>query len=391
MLNIRGTPWHELNNNDIKEFLNALSGEVDNDENFFFEFKDSKVKNQKIINELCALSNTYGGYIFIGVSDEKEVIGCDDWTEERIQNMVCDSITPLPNYDIREFVVSGKKIIIIKVNQGSRPPYITNNGDIFERISSGCRKIISAERLSAIYKRNRERQERLERRLVVEPINADRSNFPNNIVAVVDLGFEIVTNDELNFQREFYRHNSKEILDKFTEEGITSVYRVGNSINVTFGNVTQNFGKTEIDTMLQPGINNFMVIYPEGAVKMRCVLSVYGDGNVYIDHIITSLSAYRRVYEYLFTDFFEKFVYASKYEQLHVVKSFRPCFTRNLVDALDEGEFSVGNVIFTGGRIPSYGYMQIDRQYFEDANVEYTSKSLLDLLFFSHYFNMGMI
>ena len=50
---------------------------MDNDENFFFEFKDSKVKNQKIINELCALSNTYGGYIFIGVSDEKEVIVSD--------------------------------------------------------------------------------------------------------------------------------------------------------------------------------------------------------------------------------------------------------------------------------------------------------------------------
>lgn len=227
MLHIGGKLWFELNNDDIKAFLHAFSGEVDNDENFFFEFKDSKVGNQKIANEICAFSNTYGGYIFIGVSDKKEITGCGDWSEERIQNLICDSITPLPNYDVRKFVVDDKTLIIIKVEEGSRPPYMTNKGEIFERISSGCRKLVNAERLSAIYNRNREQQERLEKRLQVEPINVTRSDFPNNIVAVADLGFEIITNDELKFQREFYHCNPKEILNRLKDKGITSVYRVG--------------------------------------------------------------------------------------------------------------------------------------------------------------------
>ena len=129
MNDINGKLWTELKNGDIDEFLSAITGEADNDENFFFEFKDSEVNNQKIANEICAFSNTYGGYIFIGVSDSKEITGSDRWTEERIQNLVCDSITPLPSCAIRRFVVNGKSIIVIKVDEGSRPPYITNKGD----------------------------------------------------------------------------------------------------------------------------------------------------------------------------------------------------------------------------------------------------------------------
>ena len=107
--------------------------------------------------------------------------------------------------------------------------------------------------------------------------------------------------------------------------------------------------------------------------------------------MISSLSVYRSVYEYLFPDLFEKFVYASKCEQLQVVKSFRPCFTEETMDVFAENELSTENVIYTGGRIPSYGYIQLDQRLFEENGVEYTPENLYKSLFWSEYSDMGML
>lgn len=397
MLNINNKRWFELNNEDVGTFLKAFTGEVDNDENFFFEFKDADVKNQKITNEVCAFANTYGGYIFIGVSDNKDIVGCGEWSEERIQNLICDSITPLPSYDIRKFIIDGKSLVIVKVDEGSRPPYITNKGEIFERVSSGCRKLVNSDRLSAIYRKTQEQQTRIEQRLKFEPINIQRKDFPNNIVAIVDMGFEIITNDYLNFYKDFFSYKLDDILDKFSEEGISSLFRVGNTLVASYGNVTRNSGNEESEIMLQAGINNCMVIYPDGAVKTRCILIAKEDDSVKIDTVISSMSAYRGLYEFLFPDLWGKFVYASKYEQLNVIKSFRPDFSAGLMESFEkwpqfrERKLQMGNIIFTGCRIPSYGYLQIDKKLFEQLGDEYTEEVLFDELFHSSYSFMGMI
>lgn len=397
MLNVNGKQWYELKNDDIEEFLSKFTGETDNDENYFFEFKAPDVNNHKIANEICAFSNTYGGYVFIGVSDKKEIIGSEGWSEERIQNLICDSITPLPSYAIRQFVVSSKTIMVIKVDEGSRPPYITNKGEIYERVSSGCRKLVNSDRLSAIYKRNQEQQERLGKRLLNESVNTLRNDFPNNIVAILDIGFETITNDVLDFQKKFYEYKPHEMLERFSESGITSLYRIGNTYNVSFGRVSQNSGDEERDTMLQAGLNNFMVVYPDGAAKMRCILSADKYGNANIDTVMTSLGVYRSVYEYLLPDLFEKFVYASKYEQLNVVKSFRPTFSDGVLQILSEGpilqdnKLQLGNVIYTGGRVPSCGYIHLDKNYFDQSNQVFTEETLFDELFKSFYSFMGML
>ncbi|MCR5771422.1 MAG: ATP-binding protein [Butyrivibrio sp.] len=397
MLNINNKRWFELNNEDVGTFLKAFTGEVDNDENFFFEFKDADVKNQKITNEVCAFANTYGGYIFIGVSDNKDIVGCGEWSEERIQNLICDSITPLPSYDIRKFIIDGKSLVIVKVDEGSRPPYITNKGEIFERVSSGCRKLVNSDRLSAIYRKTQEQQTRIEQRLKFEPINIQRKDFPNNIVAIVDMGFEIITNDYLNFYKDFFSYKLDDILDKFSEEGISSLFRVGNTLVASYGNVTRNSGNEESEIMLQAGINNCMVIYPDGAVKTRCILIAKEDDSVKIDTVISSMSAYRGLYEFLFPDLWGKFVYASKYEQLNVIKSFRPDFSAGLMESFEkwpqfrERKLQMGNIIFTGCRIPSYGYLQIDKKLFDQLGDEYTEEVLFDELFHSSYSFMGMI
>ncbi len=395
MLNINEKQWFELTNDDVEEFLNGFIGEANNDESFFFEFKDDKVENDKIVKEVCAFSNTYGGYLLIGVSDDKKIVGCVSWNEERIQNVICDSITPLPSYDVRRFEIDKKIVYVIKIDEGSRPPYITSKGFVFERISSGSRKLVNAERLSEIYKKKQQQHERLETRLRLEPINDLKNDFPNNIVAILDMGFEIISNDTLDFHKNFFSYNTKNLLHRFADKGVTSIIRLGNSLNITCGTVTQRSGDEERDTMLQAGLNNFAIIYPDGAVKTRCILSVNKDGKAEIDGIWSSKGAYEDIYEFLFPDLLNKFVYASKYEELHVIKSFRPCFSEKILkqfdnEALDNSELTNGNLIFTSGRVPSYGYYQIDKHLIGHDETGLKLSDLIYSLFHTDYLYMGM-
>ena len=76
MININNKEWGKLRLSDIQKHLSG-----DDDESFFFEYKEDDVKPDHLIKEVSAFANTYGGYIIIGVNDNKEIIGCSKWTE----------------------------------------------------------------------------------------------------------------------------------------------------------------------------------------------------------------------------------------------------------------------------------------------------------------------
>ena len=61
MLGINGKQWNDIQWTDVEEFLNEI------EESFFFEFKKDEVSGAKLIKEIAALANTYGGYVFLGV------------------------------------------------------------------------------------------------------------------------------------------------------------------------------------------------------------------------------------------------------------------------------------------------------------------------------------
>ena len=63
MVNINGKEWMSLTPADIES---AIS-EIDFDESFYFELKDDRVSPKKMMEEVSAFSNTFGGYIFLGV------------------------------------------------------------------------------------------------------------------------------------------------------------------------------------------------------------------------------------------------------------------------------------------------------------------------------------
>ena len=146
MIEINNIEWSKLKEEDIDTFLS--SKDVDNDENFFFEFKQDEIRKEKLVKEISAFANTYGGYIFIGVSDDKKIQGCSQWNEERIVSVIRDSITPIPDFAIREFDFAEGSIYVVRVEEGSRPPYITTMGSVFERVSSESVKITQSDKLN---------------------------------------------------------------------------------------------------------------------------------------------------------------------------------------------------------------------------------------------------
>ena len=130
MININGKDWWELKNEDIGQFLE----DYETEESFFVEFKSDDVGPEKVAGEISAFANTFGGYIFFGVSDDRQIDGCSKWNEERIQNVIHDSVTPTVAFDVKKFVVEGKTIFVLRIDEGAEPPYITGKGKIYERI-----------------------------------------------------------------------------------------------------------------------------------------------------------------------------------------------------------------------------------------------------------------
>ena len=123
MILINNKDFSKLRYFDVETFLNN----ADLDENFFVEFKNDEVTTRGLAKEICAFSNTFGGYIFLGIEDDKTITGCVKWTEEKINNVFRDLIHPNPPFDIKRLSKNGKKIYVIRIDEGGNPPYITHH------------------------------------------------------------------------------------------------------------------------------------------------------------------------------------------------------------------------------------------------------------------------
>lgn len=126
MMNINNKSWEKLRATDIIKFLSDI------EESIFVEFKSDDEAPNKLVKEISAFANTYGGYILLGVSDDKSVCGCTKWSEQRIHTVVHDSLFPAPSLDVKNFVIEGKKVYVIKIEEGSMPPYVTSKGNVIK-------------------------------------------------------------------------------------------------------------------------------------------------------------------------------------------------------------------------------------------------------------------
>lgn len=376
--------------------------EQDLDESFYFEFKDDKVVPKKVMEEVSAFANTFGGYIFIGISDDKQIEGCTSWNEQRIHVAIHDSITPTPSFDVKRFICDTKTIYVIKIEEGSEPPYITSSGKIYERLSSGTFTIKDSMRLSEIYKKKEQFLEREEVKISIPPI----SQKINNIYGYIDTGFSLTLSDKHIAINILNKINLKSIVKKM--ENKTKVFnlaRVGNSVIYTPGGLTTSGG------WMPAHANNFLEIMMDGSAKMRILLTNNNENDTTINMLYVSLimNHFKEVYMLIMGELFpDQMIYAKKYEALTVLKQFQPTFfyDSDILEVRPEWQEEndkifatrekyreeVGiDTVVTNDRIPKVGLYTIDKRQMEKWGVEYTTKTIIDELFFSRFMGMGIL
>lgn len=134
--------------------MDNLSNILINGENSFVEFKEKDVRSESVAKELVAFLNFEGGTLFIGVSDNGEIIGVDDKNyEEWIMNICRNSIYPpvIPIYE--EIVIDDKKIIKVEVLKGINNPYHTSN-KYYIRVGSTSREASQQELIRLLQSSN---------------------------------------------------------------------------------------------------------------------------------------------------------------------------------------------------------------------------------------------
>lgn len=399
MININNKSWDKLRFSDINKLLTSTE-----EENFFFEFKADDETPAKLVKEVSAFSNTYGGYILLGINDDKTIGGCQKWTEQRIHTTIHDSLTPTPIFDVKKFKTNGKVIFIIKIEEGTMPPYITNKGQIFERVSSGSFPINESSKLSQLYHKHENQLTKIKNKIELPKIEIG-SNFPKNVFGYLDMGFSVVCSETTELQRNFYKLDLEPVV-KYIKTMCTefSISQVGHSYLLSFGDMTatdDNGNKHPVGA----GIHNFMEILPDGSVRCRVILT--GDPNRFeVD--ITRIGYYihnvfRDVYSIILGDRFSKiFLYAHKYERLTVLKQFVPFYNLGYKDSdEDKQRFAQylishrdkygNNLMIESNRLPKNDYFLIDQRLFDEYKIRFNSENLLDELFSSSHFNLGYI
>jgi len=110
------------------------------------EFKQDLSSPQPVLKTLVAFANTAGGRLIIGVSDDKQLLGveCPLDEEEKLSNLIADSITPrlVPNIEL--VTVEGKTLLIVEVFlSNSRPHWLNKEGEeqgVYVRLGSSNRQ-----------------------------------------------------------------------------------------------------------------------------------------------------------------------------------------------------------------------------------------------------------
>lgn len=399
MVNINSKPWEELQFKDVQDYLS----DPDSNENCFFEYKIDKVEPAKLVKEISAFANTYGGYIFLGVDDNKNIVGCTAWNEQRIHITIHNGITPTPQFDVKCFSADDKIIYVIKIEEGAMPPYITNKGDICERVSSGSCVVTESGKLNQMY--HKRADQLLHIKSQIELPEVDAAKLPNNVFGYWDFGFSVVTSEQTNLQKNFYTIDLEPIAKYLREINPEfSITRVGYSYVFGMGSATVRTQNGKV-VPTAAGVHDFMEIMLDGSVRGRLLLIATPET---ADVDITSLFYYsssflRKVYSLIFGDgYSEIFVYAQKYEKLTVLKQFVPFYKLGTEDSeSDKNRYREylknhkrkygNNLIMTSNRIPKSDYEIIDRKYFDELNMAYNTGNLYRELFYSAFMNLGYI
>ena len=396
MININNKIWDKLRLKDIEKYLDT----IDDDETFFIEFKEENIRNTQLTKEISAFANSFGGYILLGVNDSKKIVGCSNiWTELKINTIICNGISPTPHFDIKKFnLKNSKKLYIIKVEEGTNPPYITNDGYIYHRVSSSSDRVKDANTLNNLYLRNQNNIKKIEDKIYIQEISG---TIPNNLCGYIDFGFSLTSKNIEKTKEKVRKADIEKISEKLKDyKQKYSISKVGYSLSITIGEPIMKMGDNPILTT--GGLSNFMEILPDGSFRCRIIICSETDSSIAYISLITMIhSLFKEIYAIVFgNNFVSNFIEAKKYEKLTVLKLFQPKiavtgeskYVEKFNKLFNDHIMKYGNnIIANNNRIPLNGFINIDKSLFDLNKVKFNNDNLYGQLFYTSYFLLGYI
>lgn len=394
MILINNKDFDKLEFCDIDKFLR----DYDNTEGFFVELKNNHVSNNDLLKEICAFCNTFGGYIILGVEDDKTITGCLDWSEEKISNIIRNGLSPLAIFEVRNLTKNNITIYVIKIEEGPMPPYVTNSGKIYERISSSSFPLNSSSSINRLVQKRNDNIKNIENKIYIPPISD--SMLINNLCGYVDFGFSVNFKDANKSYEIIQNINYEKISNILKKDKVNfSISKVGYSVCITYGDTV--IDGNGLKYLTPAGITNFMEILPDGSFRCRVVLSADGKSIVSINPIILIPTLFKDVYMSIFKDkFSENFIQAICYQKLTVLKVFKPKY----MTSINSEEYDIfenyfnnhiikygSNIVANSNRIPINGFYTIDKSLIESEGLEYNDQNIIDRLFRCNYINIGGI
>lgn len=90
------------------------------------------------VKEIVALSNSNGGYLLIGVEDDKTITGCTNYNIQNIIESIYDRTMPNIFTKAESICIEDKDVIIIKVEKGTQLSG-TTSGEYYKRLGKNSK------------------------------------------------------------------------------------------------------------------------------------------------------------------------------------------------------------------------------------------------------------
>ena len=119
------------------------------------QFKANFTNGDAVAAELVAFSNSSGGTIFIGVSDDGSFagLGRDDMgrLNQLLSNAASQIVRPPINPQTENVSTPNGPVMVVNVSEGISKPYMDNNGAIWVKNGPDKRKVTSREEIQRMF------------------------------------------------------------------------------------------------------------------------------------------------------------------------------------------------------------------------------------------------
>jgi Putative DNA-binding domain len=162
--------WNEITLQEIKNFVST-----NQEENQRLEFKrevnlETRDSRKEFVTDVCALANTHGGNIIIGV-DESNGEASDlpgialtdaDAYKTRIEQILRENLEPkLTGISVKHFMLDESRgVVVIHIPRSSRPPHRAMDGRFYMRANT-AKYDVSVEQLRQIFTQGASLNERI--------------------------------------------------------------------------------------------------------------------------------------------------------------------------------------------------------------------------------------